>query len=519
MAIQTTSPPRDRLRSLPAHVDIAIVGSGFAGLAAAIRLKQAHREFVILERAGDLGGTWRDNDYPGCACDVPSHLYSFSFALNPNWSRAFSPHDEIFDYLRRTAGDFGVADRISYDTTVLEARWDEDIQKWILQTTKGELTATFVIAGTGGLSEPSIPKVPGLEKFEGTTFHSATWNHDHDLTGERVAVIGTGASAIQFVPHVQRVAGHMTLFQRTAPWVLPRRDRDIGRRERWVYRHVPLAQRLVRTLIYWGRETWVMGFQRPNIMRLPEKQALRFLRKQVPDRELRKKLTPRFRLGCKRVLLSNDYYPALTRSNVDVETDRIVEVLPRAIVTEDAEGNRREHPVDTIIFGTGFHVTDPPVAEHVFDGSGRSLAEHWAEGGMSAFHGVTIAGFPNLFFLVGPNTGLGHNSIVLMIETQVRYIVDALKQMRRLGVAAIEPRPDVQKRYNEKLQTMLRGTVWNAGGCASWYLDPAGRNTTLWPTFTFAFRRELRRCDLRNYVKHAQSRSLPRGSGRIEVSA
>ena len=520
MAIQTTSSPdRHPAAPLPAHVDIAIVGSGFAGLAAAVRLKQARRGFVILERAGDLGGTWRDNDYPGCACDVPSHLYSFSFALNPNWSRAFSPHDEIFEYLRRTATDFGIADRISYDTTVLEARWDDATRRWMLRTTKGELTANVLIAGTGGLSEPSIPEVPGLEAFEGTTFHSATWNHDHDLNGERVAVIGTGASAIQFVPHVQRVAGHMTLFQRTAPWILPRRDRGIGRRERWVYRHVPFAQRIVRTLIYWGRETWVIGFQRPNLMRLPEKQALRYLRKQVPDPELRTKLTPRFRLGCKRVLLSNDYYPALTRPNVDVVTDRIVEVLPRAIVTEDATGSRKEHPVDTIIFGTGFHVTDPPVAAHVFDGAGRSLADHWAEDGMAAFHGVTIAGFPNLFFLVGPNTGLGHNSIVLMIETQVRYVVDALKQMERRGIVAIEPHRDVQQRYNEKLQARLRGTVWNAGGCASWYLDPAGRNTTLWPTFTFSFRRELRRCDLDNYVKHRNLGSLPQRSHRIEVSA
>jgi cation diffusion facilitator CzcD-associated flavoprotein CzcO len=518
MALRLEAPETDGGATLPEHIDIAIIGSGFAGLAAGVRLTQAHREFLILERASELGGTWRDNSYPGCACDVPSHLYSFSFALNPDWSRSFSPQEEIFDYLRRTARDFGILPRIAFNAAVSEARWDDAAQKWRLKTTRGEITANAVISGTGGLSEPSIPALPGLENFEGVTFHSATWNHDHDLSGKRVAVIGTGASAIQFVPYVQREAQHMTLFQRTAPWVLPRRDRDISKRERWVYRHVPLVQRTVRTLIYWGRESWVMGFQRPNIMRFPEKQARRFLAKQVPDKTLRKKLRPDFRLGCKRVLMSNDYYPALTQSNVHVETDRIVEVLPHAIVTQNESGERTEHPVDTIIFGTGFLVTNPPAAKRVFDASGRSLADHWAEGGASAFHGVTIAGFPNLFFLTGPNTGLGHNSIVLMIETQVRYIVDALKQMRRLGIGAIEPRPEVQKAYNEKLQRMLRGTVWNAGGCASWYLDEAGRNTTLWPTYTFSFRRELMRCDLGDYVKHPKVRDTSR-SDRVRVGA
>lgn len=504
---------------LPEHIDVAIVGSGFAGLATGVRLKQAHREFVILERASDLGGTWRDNSYPGCACDVPSHLYSFSFALNPDWTRAFSPQEEIFDYLRRTARDHGLLPRIAFDTGVTETRWDATAQKWRITTKRGELTANFLIAGTGGLSEPNIPVLPGLENFEGTTFHSATWNHEHDLSEDRVAVIGTGASAIQFVPYVQREAKHMTLFQRTAPWVLPRRDRAISKRERWIYRNVPFAQRIVRTLIYWGRESWVIGFQRPNLMRFPEKQARRFLAKQVPDKTLRRKLIPNFRLGCKRVLMSNDYYPTLTKPNVHVETDPIVEVLPRAIVTENSDGERTERPVDTIIFGTGFHVTDPPVAEHVYDDNGRSLAEHWAEGGMSALHGVTIAGFPNLFFLVGPNTGLGHNSIVLMIETQVRYIVDALKQMQRLNIGAIEPKRHVQQAYNDKLQRLLRGTVWNAGGCASWYLDEQGRNTTLWPTYTFSFRRELNRCDISNYVTHPKVDASAEPPQRMEVGA
>ena len=500
MAVREEHDATQQCAPLPEHVDVVIVGSGFAGIGAAIRLKQAHREFIVLEKANDLGGTWRANTYPGCECDVPSHLYSFSFALNPNWSQSFSPQVEIFEYLRTTARDFGIVDRIRFGTAALEARWDEESRRWRIRTSRGDLSANFIVAGTGGLSEPSIPKLPGLEIFEGTTFHSATWNHDHDLSGRRVAVIGTGASAIQFIPHVQRRAAHLTVFQRTAPWVLPRRNRHIGERERWIYRHVPFAQRLVRTLIYWGRETWVIGFRKPDIMRIAEKQAQALLRNQVPDKELRKKVTPNFRLGCKRTLLSNDYYPTLTQPNVHLETDRIVEVQPNAIVTEGEDGTRSEHEVDTIVFGTGFHVTDPPVAQHIYGRDGRSLAEHWHDGGMSAFHGLMINGFPNLFFLVGPNTGLGHNSIVLMIETQLRYVVDALKQMRRRGIATIEPRPGVQASYNVKLQRMLQGTVWNAGGCSSWYLDEAGRNTTLWPTYTFAFRKELRRCDLNNYI-------------------
>ncbi|MGH2805734.1 MAG: flavin-containing monooxygenase [Actinomycetota bacterium] len=485
--------------TVPAHIDVAVIGSGFAGLTTAVRLKEAGRDFIVLERADELGGTWRDNTYPGCECDVPSHLYSFSFAPNPDWSQSFSPQGEILGYMKQTAAAHGLMPHIAFGTGVRSARWDADAQLWRLETTRGPLSASVVVAGTGGLSEPSIPDIPGLDRFEGTMFHSATWRHDHALSGERAAVIGTGASAIQFVPHVQREAARMTLFQRTPPWVLPRRNRNLGRFERWLYRHVPLVQKLARAAIYWGRETWVFGFTvRPAIMQIAEPQAMRFLRKQVPDRELRQKLRPRYCLGCKRVLMSNDYYPALTQDNVDVVTDPIVEVRPHAVVTRQGE-RLVEHPVDTIIFGTGFRVTDPPVAQYVFDGDGRTLAEHWADG-MSALHGLTVTGFPNLFLLVGPNTGLGHTSIVVMIEAQVDYLMDALRQMKERGLGTIEPRPEVQRRYNEALQRDLEGTVWNAGGCVSWYLDARGRNTTLWPTFTFTFKRMLRRCDLNDYL-------------------
>ena len=496
-------PDADLGGPLPDRVRVAIVGSGFSGVAAAIGLmREGRHDFVVLERADALGGTWRDNSYPGCACDVPSHLYSFSFAPNPDWSRAFSPQPEIEAYLHRTAEEHGVLPHVRFRAELERAEWDETAQVWHLTTARGRLDAELLVMGTGGLSDPSIPALPGLETFAGTTFHSATWDHQHDLTGERVAVIGTGASAVQFVPAIQPQVQHLTVFQRTAPWVLPRRDRAISRPERLLYKRFPFLQRLARTGIYWLRESWILGFAiDPRLMQWVEKQALGFLRTQVRDPELRAKLTPDFRLGCKRVLLSSTYFPALTQPNVDVVTTGIAEIRPHAVVTEDGV----EHPADTIIFGTGFRVTDPPVAERVFGRGGVSLKQHWADGGMRALHGAMTSGFPNLFYLVGPNTGLGHTSIVFVIETQVAYLLDGLRRLDAAGLAVFEPRAEVEAAYNERVQRRLQNTVWNSGGCASWYLDRNGRNTTLWPTFTFTFRRHLRRFDLGDYVTARRS--------------
>ena len=493
---------------LPARVRVAVVGSGFAGLGTAIGLsRDGHDDYVLLERATTLGGTWRDNSYPGCACDVPSHLYSFSFAPNPDWSRSFSPQPEIEAYLLRVARDHGVLPRIRYGAELLGADWDDAAQVWHLQTARGALDAELLVLGTGGLSEPAVPDLPGLASFTGTTFHSATWDHDHDLTGRRVAVLGTGASAVQFVPEIQARVEHLTVFQRTAPWVLPRRDRAIGPGERRLYRRFPLLQRLARTAIYWGRESWVLGFAfDQRIMGLAEKQALSFLAGQVPDPALRAKLTPRFRLGCKRVLLSNTWFRALTQPNVDVVTEGITEIRARSVLTADGV----EHPVDTIIFGTGFRVTDPPVLDRVRGRDGISLAERWGATGMQALHGTTTSGFPNLFYLVGPNTALGHSSIVFIIETQVGYLRDALRQLDRRRLTAVEPTPAAEAAYNDRVQRRLRTTVWNTGGCASWYLDAQGRNTVLWPTFTFSFRRQLRRFPLRDYVTTAKRSDTPK---------
>jgi cation diffusion facilitator CzcD-associated flavoprotein CzcO len=478
------------------HHRIAIIGTGFAGLGMAIRLKQAGiHDFVLLERAGDVGGTWRDNTYPGCQCDVPSHLYSFSFAPNPDWSRTFSHQEEIWDYLRDCAERFEINPHLRLNHELLEAAWDEDAGLWRLETSAGDLTADVVVSGTGALSEPAIPDLPGLESFEGAAFHSAQWDHELDLTHKRVAVIGTGASAIQFVPHIQPQVEKLHLFQRTPPWVLPHSDRPITEPERRAYRRLPLLQRLMRSTIYWARETFVLNFVRPRIAKLPERIGRRHLRKQVPDPELRRELTPDYTFGCKRALLSNDYYPALTCPNVEVVTHGISEVRANSVVA--ADGTERE--VDVIIFGTGFRVQDMPVVDRVRGREGLTLAERWRES-MQAYLGTTVAGFPNLFMLLGPNTGLGHTSVVVMVEAQIAYVMDALRAMDRHEWRSLEVREEAQRAYNERVQEGLRGTVWNAGGCASWYLDRSGRNTTLWPSFTWRFRERTRRFDPAPYV-------------------
>ncbi|HWF72923.1 MAG TPA: NAD(P)/FAD-dependent oxidoreductase [Solirubrobacteraceae bacterium] len=479
----------------PERVDIAVVGAGFSGLAMAVALKRSGREdFVILERAGEVGGTWRDNSYPGCACDVPSHLYSFSFAPNPHWTSTFSPQAEINTYLRRVAEEQGVLPHVRFGCELEDAEWDGEGQRWRLRTSTGPVSARVLITAAGPLSEPAIPGIPGLADFEGTVFHSATWNHEHDLTGERVAVIGTGASAIQFVPQIQPRVSKLHLFQRTAPWVMPRPDRKLTRLERLLYRRVPLAQRAMREVIYRGRELYALPLLRVALSPVVGVVARRHLARQVPDEGLRAKLTPSYAPGCKRILVSNDYLPSLSRSNVEVVSEAIREITPGAIVASDGS----ERPVDTIILGTGFHVTDVAIAVHVRGSDGRSLAEHWG-GSLSAHRGTTVAGFPNLFLLLGPNTGLGHTSVVVMAEAQVAYVEHALDYMDSEHVTAVEPRPEAQSEWNAEVQRRMKNTVWTAGGCQSWYLDSKGLNTTLWPDFTFRFRHALSRFDPAEY--------------------
>src|SRR5215211_4085235 len=483
-------------------VDTAIIGAGFSGLGMAIRLRRhGIDDFLVLERHDDVGGTWWANTYPGCACDVPSHLYSFSFAPNPDWSQTYSPQPEIRAYLQRCASEHDLHRSIRFGTTVTEADWDDGAGRWTLQTSDGPVSARVLVAGMGPLTEPSIPDLPGLNRFEGNVFHSARWDHDHDLGGERVASVGTGASAIQYVPAIQPKVARLHVFQRSAPWVMPHPNRRITAAERALYRRLPALQKLNRAGVYAGRELFVLGFVKdPRLMRFAERIARRHMRSQISDPWLLERLTPDYTIGCKRILPSNRWYPALAKPNVELVTHAITEVRERSIVSADGS----ERKVDTIIFGTGFKVTDMPSGHWVRGRGGRKLVEAW-DGSPRAHLGTTIAGFPNLFVLLGPNTGLGHSSMVYMIESQIDHVLGALRAMRERGAAVVEVTPEAQAAYNRELDARMEDTVWNTG-CASWYIDASGRNATLWPDWTWRFRR---RAALRPGAAHAA-----RGAGR-----
>lgn len=464
--------------------EVAVVGAGFSGIGMAIKLKQAGRDdFVILEKAGDVGGTWRENSYPGCACDIPSHLYSFSFEPNPDWTRHYPRQQEIWDYLRRCVDKYGLTRHIRFNTKMAAAEFDDATRTWRLTTDSGELVrARVVVAGLGPLHKPAVPDLPGLDTFAGRTFHSAQWDHDYDLTGKRVAVIGTGASAIQFVPRIAAQVEQLHLFQRTPPWVMPKPDRRLTEFERRLFRALPSTQRAFRNLIYWRQELLALGFVvHPKLMGGIQRLARWHIKRRIADPALRAAVTPSYVIGCKRILISSDYYPALTRPNVELVTGGVAEVLPNAVIT--ADGVRRT--VDAIIFGTGFHVTDSLTNEPIAGRNGLKLAEAWRDG-MQAYRGVSIAGFPNLFLLAGPNSGLGHNSIVFMIETQVQHIMRCLDLLDRRSGTSIGVRDGAQQAFNDRIQAELDNTVWSTG-CKSWYLDEHGNNRTLWPGFTFTY--------------------------------
>jgi cation diffusion facilitator CzcD-associated flavoprotein CzcO len=483
--------------STSTHVEHLIIGAGFAGLCAAIKLQEdGETDFLVVEKASDVGGTWRDNTYPGAACDVPSQLYSYSFATNPDWSSSYSPQPEIQAYIQRVAERSGTLDRFVFDTRFEHAAWDDAAQQWRTRLVgpEGErtVTSTTLVVGAGALSEPKLPAIDGIETFQGQLFHSAHWDHSVDLTGKRVAVIGTGASAIQIVPELQQVlqstGGHLDVYQRTAPWVIPRNDRTYGALERRVLRRVPALRKLYRTGIYWAHEGYVPAFTiEPRIAAPAKKAAAANIAKGIKDPELRAKVTPHFEFGCKRVLRSNTYYPALAADNTELVTDPIAKVTGDAIVTADGVERR----IDVLVVATGFYTTELPIAEQISGLGGHTLADTWRDSGMAAYKGTTVPGFPNLFFIVGPNTGQGHTSMVFIIESQVAYLRDAIRTMRSQGYAAVEPRRDATQKWNDDLQRRMKRTVWTTGGCQSWYLDEHGRNTTLWPKSTITFRRQL----------------------------
>ena len=477
------------------ETDMLIVGAGFSGLIMAIEArKRGIQKIAILEKADDIGGTWRENTYPGVACDVPSHLYSMATHLNPDWTRAYAGGAEIWDYLRRIARDEGLLERCHFHTELKSARWDGP--RWQVETTDGSRwSARILISAIGALHIPSIPDIPGADSFPGPAFHSAQWDHELSLDGKHVAVVGTGASAVQFVPEIAKSAAHVTIYQRSAPYVLPRPDGPIAPWVRHLYRLVPLLPRIRRQLIYWLFEF------RHRVFR-GEKRAVEFAMKMwrqgledaISDPEFRRTLTPDYRIGCKRILSSNDWYRALSRENVSVVPHGVQRIEGSDILATD--GSRR--PADILIWGTGFHVTDVVQRLDIRGTNGLSLRDAWAHG-MQANLGTAIAGFPNFFILLGPHTGLGHNSVVLMIEAQVSHIGRILDEMRQRGLSAITPNPDRQAEFTREMQDRHTDSVWQVGGCTSWYQDAKGRNTTLWPGTVSEFRKRLAKAGFEHY--------------------
>jgi len=482
----------------PVHTRALIIGTGFSGLGMGIALQQQGVDFVILEKAGDIGGTWRDNSYPGCACDVPSHLYSFSFEPKADWKHLFSFQDEIWDYLKGVTEKYGLRRYIVFNSLVDRAHWDDGEYRWHVFTADGrEYVAQFLISGAGALHIPSVPDIEGRDGFRGVAFHSAEWDHGVDLIGKRVAVIGTGASAIQIVPEIVDDVAELQLYQRTPPWVVPRTNEELPAGLRRALENVPGLRLALRNAIYWGQEALAYGMtKRPGALKVVEALAKWNIRRNVKDTELRRKLTPGYRIGCKRILNSSTYYQAVTNSKTELVTDRISRITPDGIVTADGA----ERHVDVIVYATGFHVTDSYTYVQIKGRHGEDLVDRWNREGLGAHRGIAIADVPNLFFLLGPNTGLGHNSVVFMIESQIHYVAQAISAVDKAGVEALAPTRSAQDGFNDELQEKLSHSVWNTGGCSSWYLDAHGKNRVLWGGYTWQYwltTRKLKRSEYR----------------------
>ncbi|WP_051170823.1 flavin-containing monooxygenase [Spongiibacter marinus] len=487
-------------------LDVAIIGAGFGGLGLAIQLqKQGITNFQLFEQAKDVGGVWRDNLYPGAACDVPSHLYSFSFEPNPQWGRLFSPQQEIYRYLRHCADKYQLRPKIRFSTRVTAADYCESTAQWRLELAEGHpVFARAVVVAIGALNIPQYPNIQGIERFKGVVMHTAQWQRDANLRGKRVAVVGTGASAIQVIPAIQPEVGSLTVFQRTPPWVLPKHDRRLTVDEHARFRRWPLLQRIVRRLQYVKMESVLPAFIWDSLFtRLGEWAGRKYLRSVVKDETLRNALTPQYSMGCKRVLLSDDYYPALCQDNVNVVADGVARMDESAIYSSSGE----RHEVDAVILATGFKVPSAGAPMPVRGLGGRSLEEDWAEGA-EAYKGITVSGYPNLLYLMGPNTGPGNTSVIFYIESQIRYVLQYLQTLRERPDCGLDIKADVQDQYNKRIQNMFRGTTWMSG-CNSWYLTQDGRNTTLWPGFSWRYRLMTRRFALSDYRVVAADSAKP----------
>ncbi|KVO61461.1 alpha/beta hydrolase fold domain-containing protein [Burkholderia stagnalis] len=493
-----------------------IIGAGFAGIGMAIALqREGMHDFVILERAHDVGGVWRDNSYPGAACDVPSHLYSFSFEPNPRWSRTFAPQAEIHAYLQHCARKYGLARHLRFGADVAHARYDEPHALWRVTLADGtELSAALLVSGTGQLSRPALPTLPGMETFRGHAFHSAHWDHAYPLAGKRVAVVGTGASAIQFVPAIAGAVKSLTVFQRSPAYLMPRPDRPYRRWEQALFRRLPWAMKLHRAAIYLRYESRAIAFTRLNgLMDVAVGRPFRkLLARQVPDAALRERLTPDYPIGCKRILLSSDYLAAIARPNVELVTQGIRRVTEHGIETADGT----HHPVDAIVYGTGFAATEFLSPMRITGRGGLDLNDAWRRGAQ-AYLGMTVPGFPNFFMLYGPNTNLGHNSIVYMLESQIAHVMRCVRAMRQAGASAIDVDAGRYRRYNVHVQQRLAGSVWS--GCKSWYVDASGHNSTNWPGFTLTYRWLARRSGLAAYRFSSVLPGMAGRAGSVAVAA
>ncbi|WP_213576759.1 NAD(P)/FAD-dependent oxidoreductase [Rhodococcus sp. USK13] len=477
------------------HLSAAVVGAGLSGVAAAVKLEKAGiTDYLVLEKSARVGGVWRENTYPGCGVDIPAPVYSFSFNPNPQWRSNFALQPELLSYIEKTVDKFGVRSKISMHTELIEAAWSEDRRRWVLDTTQGTMVAQHVIFAAGPITEPKTPELPGIDGFAGEIFHSARWNHDVDLTGKRVAVVGTGASAVQFIPEIQPDVAQLYVFQRTPAWVVPRLDFPFPRMAQWVFGRVPAVQQAFRHVLDVVLRTLTLAMRRERTARLLNPIGTRWLAAQVPDPELRASLTPDFTLGCKRLLLSNTYLPALTKPGVELIPHALVAVEGQSVVA--ADGTRRE--VDVIIFGTGFDVSHPPIASRIRGRDGRLLSEKWAKS-PEAYLATTTPGAPNAYIMLGPNI-LVYNSFLGLAETQLDYVIDGLTKAEQQNIEVLEVREEPFRAFNDAVQKGLAPTVFNNGGCSSYYLDADGKNFAAWPWSTGSLRRRLARFDLENYA-------------------
>jgi cation diffusion facilitator CzcD-associated flavoprotein CzcO len=475
---------------------IAIVGAGFGGVGAAAMLRRAgYHDVVVFERGERVGGVWHDNTYPGAACDIPSHLYEFSFAPNPRWSRRYAPQAEIQAYLEDVARSHGVLDRIRTNTEVTRARWDGDRCRWVLETSAGTHEADVLVTACGQLSVPSVPPIPGLDSFDGPAFHTARWRHDVDLAGQRVAVIGAGCSAIQVVPAIQPVVDHVDVYQRSPGWTLPKMDFAYRERSKRLFERLPLVQRLDRAIVLAFQELGAMAMTNRRWLLAPFRAlARRQITKAIEDPELRRKVTPTDEVGCKRLMLTDDWYPTLTKPNVDLVANRIAEVTPGGIRTDDGV----ERPADVLVLATGFKTHGFVAPMEIVGVGGRTLAEEWTEV-PRAYLGISVPRFPNMFLLYGPNTNGGTGSVVYTIECGVRHVLAGLRELERAGAQQIEVRRHAAAAFDRQLRAALRGTVWHTG-CTNWYVDDNGNNPNQWPWRWSTYRRRTARLEPGAYM-------------------